>query len=214
MQAAEELYQDFCICSLILGHDAENHGKPSIWEFGPFCQLSREHLGTISSKEHTLLRVQIFHYTCYTCYSYFVELIIYLVINAKRGRGRRKKNGEIWCFFPKPQNYLKTLLFINKSYHSKISICTEQIMLSLANLSYLFLITSRIVWFQTTHHMAHTANEILDIFLKDLASWAEFFILFAYRDAFYSLFSILSIHMSSIWSTAAVTWLSEHRRFS
>lgn len=99
---------------------------------------------------------------------------------------------------PKPQNYLKTLLFINETYRLKISICTEQIMPSLANLFYLFLVTSCIVWFQTTHHMAHIANEILDIFLKDRAPWAEFFVLLAYRDAFYSLFSVLSIHMSSI----------------
>lgn len=31
MQASEELYQDFSICSLIFGHDAENHGKYSIY---------------------------------------------------------------------------------------------------------------------------------------------------------------------------------------
>lgn len=95
----------------------------------------------------------------------------------------------------------------------KISICTEQIMLSLANLFYLFLITCRIVWFQTTHHMAHIANEILDIFLKDRAPSAEFSVL-AYSDVFYSLFSILSIHVSSAWSTGAVTWLCEHTQFN
>lgn len=71
-------------------------------------------------------------------------------------------------------------------------------MLSLANLLYLFLITSLIVWFQTAHHMAHIANEILEIFLKDRAPWAEFLILLDYRVAFYSLCSVLSIHVSSI----------------
>lgn len=53
------------------------------------------------------------------------------------------------------------------------------------------------MWFQTTHHMAHIANEILDIFLKDRAPLAEFSVLLAYSDVFYSLFSILSIHVSS-----------------
>lgn len=158
--------------------------------------------------------MQRFHYTCYTCYSLcFVKLMIYFVVNAKRGRGRKEKSGKIWwCFFPKPQNYLKTLLFITETYHLKISVCTEQIMLSLANLFCLFLITSLIVWFQTAHHMAHIANEILEIFLKVRAPWVEFLILLAYRDAFYSLCSVLSIHASSIWSAAAVIWLCDHRR--
>lgn len=149
------------------------------------------------------------HYAFYTCYSiYFLKLIIYSSVNDKRLG--RNKNDMFWYFILKPQNSLKTLPFINETFHLKISTFMEHNMLSLANVFNLFLIPFRIVWFRTTHHMAPITNGILDIFLKDYTHWAEFLIPLAYRDIFYSLFGMLTVHMSSIWNTAAVTWPCEH----
>lgn len=71
-------------------------------------------------------------------------------------------------------------------------------MLLLTRISYLFLITSLIVWLQSAHHMVHTGHEILDVFPKRCEPQADFFILLAYRDTFYSLFSLWSIHVSGI----------------
>lgn len=96
------------------------------------------------------------------------------------------------------QNCCQTLPFINETNHSKISVFREHIML--ASVFYLFFISFCIVWFQNTHHMAPITNEILEIFLKYCTQWVEFLILLAYRDVFYSLFSMLTVHMSSIWS--------------
>lgn len=115
------------------------------------------------------------HYAFYTCYSiYFLKLIIYISVNAKRLG--RNKNDMFWYFILKPQNSLKTLPFMNETYHLNISTFMEHNMLSLANVFNLFLIPFHIVWFRTTHHMAPITKGILDIVLKDCAHWAEFLI--------------------------------------
>lgn len=83
MQAIEELYQDFCICSLIAGHDAENHGKYSIYGIlDNFLSYLHSSWEKCLPTPH-ILHVQKFHYICYTCYSYFVEFIIHLIVNAR-----------------------------------------------------------------------------------------------------------------------------------
>lgn len=144
-----------------------------------------------------ILHVQMFHYICYTCYLYFVEFIIHLVVNAKRSRDRRKCQA-LMLLLQSTELLNNSFIHTPKTYHLKISICTEQTTLLLTSISYLFLITSLIVWLQRAHHMANTGHEFLATFPKGCEPWGDFFTLLAYRDTFYSLFSLLSIHVSGI----------------
>lgn len=112
MQALGELYQDFCICSLILGQDAENHGKHSIYgildNFSSYLHSTWEKYLPTTLR---ILHVQRFHYICYTCYSYFVEFIIHLVINAKRQKEEKPR-----ALKPLPQS---TELLNNSFIHTQ-----------------------------------------------------------------------------------------------